>query len=112
MTGHYDQAIAALVMTVVTTLLIAKDTEASSKQVWELPNSLSIARTMSAKRREKFQDSNALIQLSRQLQAKQAADNSVTAYHTPADPAPTHQRSKHAGTQLLSVVGPSFDEAV
>ena len=102
---------APLVMTVVTTLLIAKDTEASSKQVWELPNS-SIARTMSAKRREKFQDSNALIQLSRQLQAKQAADNSVTAYHTPADPAPTHQRSKHAGTQLLIVVGPSFNKGV
>lgn len=55
---------------------------------------------MSAIRREKFQDSNALIQLSRQLQAKQLADSSVTALNIPADPAPSHQRSRHAGAHF------------
>lgn len=65
---------------------------------------------MSARGREKFQDSNALIQLSRQLQAKQAADSSVTTDNTPADPGATHQRTGHAGTQLPSVLNPVFSQ--
>lgn len=61
---------------------------------------------MSAKRREKFQDSNALIQLSRQLRAKQLADSAVTAHNLSAAPAPIHERSGHAGTHFPNDVNP------
>ena len=47
---------------------------------------------MSAKRREKFQDSNALIQLSRQLLSKQAAETAVATDEKSPDLASRAQR--------------------
>ena len=70
-----------------------------------LPNILSNA-SMSAQRREKFQDSNALIQLSRQMRAKQLAESAVTAHNLFAAPAPIHERSRHAGTHFSNDVNP------
>lgn len=59
---------------------------------------------MSAKRREKFQDSNALIQLSRQLRAKQAV-HEVTTRHIHKDAASkVQQLSQRAGTQTQTFV--------
>ena len=44
---------------------------------YQVALSAEAAQLMSAERREKFQDSNALIQLSRQLRSKQASDSAA-----------------------------------
>lgn len=58
---------------------------------------------MSAKRREKFQDSNALIQLSRQLLSKQAAETAVATDEKSPDLA---SRAQRPATQSASLKRP------
>ncbi len=60
------------------------------------------------KRHEKFQDSNALIQLSRQLQATHAADLAATARHGASHPmgAPPKRPSREGALIYMHVDSP------